>query len=269
MRFLKSVFNFYLESSIHVSLAVCAFSWMSFLTLHIPVDISYLIFLFLGAITGYNFVKYAQLVGFHHRSLTRNLKGIQVFSFLIFLGFLYAATFMSREILFGSFILGLITLFYIVPFLKSRNLRSLSGIKIMVVAFVWAGVTVILPWLLYSNLFPGVLWMVFIQRFLWVLVLTLPFEIRDLVYDEPNLGTLPQRWGIRKTRRLGVILLLPILVIEFFRTGTDAPEVFLLAVMLLITAAFLLISEKNQSLYFSAFWVESIPILWWVLYWLF
>lgn len=266
---MKGVFNFYLEGSIHVSMAVCAFAAMSFATFHTPVDIPFLVFLFLGTITGYNFVKYAPLAGFHHRSLTRHIKAIQIFSFLLFFAFLYAYYTMPGVIQLGSFVLGLLTLFYIIPFLKSHNLRNLSGLKIFVVAFVWAGVTVLLPWLLHLETSSASMGMVFLQRFLWVLVLTLPFEIRDMVYDDPNLGTIPQRLGIKGTRIFGMGILLAIFVLELGREGRDVSELLLLGVMLLITGVFLIISEKNQSRYLSAFWVESIPILWWVLYQIF
>lgn len=226
-------------------------------------------YLFLGTITGYNFIKYAALAGFHHRSLTQNLKAIQVFSLLIFLGFLYTVFLMPWAIKLGSLILGLVTLFYIVPFSKSYNLRSLSGLKIFVVAFVWAGATVLLPWLLKSELFSVNFWIVFFQRFLWVLVLTLPFEIRDLTYDRVDLGTIPQRLGIQRTRVLGIVLLVAILLLEIFRDGIVGEEVFVLGVVLSVTALFLLISDKNQSPYLASFWVESLPLLWWGLYQLF
>jgi hypothetical protein len=266
MRLLKRVFHFYLESSIHVSLAVCAFALMSFFTFQKPVDIRFIVFLFLGTITGYNFVKYASLAGFHHRSLTRNLKAIQVFSLLIFLGFLYTSYFMPWGVILGSLVLGLFTLFYIVPFLKSYNLRSLSGLKIFVVAFVWAGVTVLLPWLLTSEIRTLDFWIVYVQRFLWVLVLTLPFEIRDLVYDQSHLGTIPQRLGIKKTRLLGIVLLVVIIILEGLKESNEWKEVFVLYAMLSITGGFLVISEKDQSQYFASFWVESLPIFWCVFY---
>ena len=36
-----------------------------------------------------------------------------------------------------------------------------------------------------------------------VFVLTLPFEIRDLQYDDSTLETLPQRVGVKKTKIIG------------------------------------------------------------------
>lgn len=266
MRFLKRIFDFYIEGSIHVAIAVCSFAWMSFSTFERPVVFPFLGFLFLGTITGYNFVKYASLAGFHHRSLTKNIREIQLFSFFVFLGFLYVFFTMPRVIQTVSFVFGLLTLFYIVPFIKSYSLRNLWGIKIFVVAFVWAGVTVVLPWLFYPDLPLKGMWVVFIQRFLWVLVLTLPFEIRDLVYDRPNLGTIPQRLGVHKTHLAGLALLALIILLEAFIADSRWGEELLFAGMLGVTGIFLIISNKDQSPYFTAFWVESIPIVWWSLY---
>ncbi len=260
MAFFKGILNFYIESSIHVSLAVCCFVLMSFWSFEIALDWAFMGFIFSGSITGYNFVKYAPFAGFHHRSLARNLKVIQVFSFCFFLLFVYFFFQMPLEIKLWSIGLGIPTLLYAIPFLKSKSLRSFSGLKIFIVALVWAGVTVMLPWI-WGSSSEGSLWITVIQRFLWVIVLIIPFEIRDLVFDSADLGTIPQQIGIQKTKQLGMLLLLIVFFLEFLKREIAFPEIVWLFLMLILTAVFVKLSTKNQSIYFASFWVESVPIV--------
>ena len=84
MTFLKKILNFYINASIHVSLAVYSLVRVTELYFNLPYNEALDYFIFYGTITGYNFVKYADVAKLHHRSLTRNLKLIQIFSFICF-----------------------------------------------------------------------------------------------------------------------------------------------------------------------------------------
>lgn len=262
MKPIKSVFNFYLDSSIHVSLAVLAFTLATFFEYNLPIEKPMLGFIFFGTITGYNFVKYAGIAGLHHRSLAKNLKLIQLFSLLSFGFFLFYLFQVPRPVIITSAILGIMTLLYVVPFFKNKNLRSFNGLKIFIVALVWAGVTVLLPWVHFEADFSTDIWISFLQRFLWVLVLIIPFEIRDMVYDSNSLGTLPQKFGIRITKKIGYFFLLLMAVIEGFKDEITLSFSLSFFVMLILTGILVRLSKKNQSSYYSAFWVEAIPIFW-------
>ena len=262
MKPIKSVFNFYLDSSIHVSLAVLAFTLATFFEYNLPIEKPMLGFIFFGTITGYNFVKYAGIAGLHHRSLAKNLKLIQLFSLLSFGFFLFYLFQVPRPVIITSAILGIMTLLYVVPFFKNKNLRSFNGLKIFIVALVWAGVTVLLPWVHFEADFSKDIWISFLQRFLWVLVLIIPFEIRDMVYDSNSLGTLPQKFGIRITKKIGYFFLLLMAVIEGFKDEITLSFSLSFFVMLILTGILVRLSKKNQSSYYSAFWVEAIPIFW-------
>jgi len=265
MRFLKSVFNFYINSSIHVALAVCSFVGISVLEFDISVTNDLLRFVFFGTITGYNFVKYAEVAKLKHRSLNLSLRTIQTFSFFSFLALLYYTFQLSFKTLLVTGGFAALTFFYAIPFLKYKKLRELLGIKILIVAVVWAGVTTIIPLVNEDVILSEVFWISFIQRMLFVLALTLPFEIRDLQFDELALGTLPQRVGVRTTKFIGTALLVLIILIEFFKPELDWNSLISLVLISGVLIMFLSISEENQSKYFSSFWVESIPILWFVI----
>ncbi len=265
VKILKKLFYFYIESSTHVALAVCGFVGVSVLEFDIPISNELLGFVFFGTITGYNFVKYAEIAGLKHRSLNLSLRKIQIFSFFCFLALIYCFFQLPFKTIIVSGGFAALTFFYAIPFLSYKKLRALVGMKIIIVAIVWAGVTLIIPLVNENVVLTNSNWIGFFQRILFVLVLTLPFEIRDLKHDELALGTLPQRVGMKSTKIIGALLLLVILIIEYLKQDINWIYTFSLIITCGVMAVFIYLSEKEQSKYFASFWVESIPILWLVL----
>ncbi|NJX14815.1 hypothetical protein [Tamlana crocina] len=269
MRVFKQLFDFYINASIHVALAVYALSFITIFQFKVPYDENVLCFIFYASITGYNFVKYFGVAKFHHRSLANWLKAIQIFSFFCFLLMCYYAWQLKQNTLLCIAVFGLITFFYAIPFLpkhffldKQQNLRSVSGLKIYLIALVWSGVTVFLP--LINNEYP-ISWDVIvtaIQRFVFVVVLMLPFEIRDLAYDSLKLSTVPQKIGVYATKLLGLTLLLVMFFMEFLKDETSMSWILVLAFVSVVTSFFVVCSNKVRNKYYTAFWVEGLPIFW-------
>ena len=269
MRIIKQLFDFYLNSSIHVALAVYSLSWITLREFNILYDENILFFIFFATITGYNFVKYFGIAKFHHRSLTDALKAIQVFSLICFVLLCYY-TFQLPLITLGYIaIFGVVTFLYAIPFIpknfyldNQQNLRAISGLKVYIIALVWAGVTVFLP--LINNDFD---WNVDVyitafQRFVFVIVLMLPFEIRDLKYDSIKLATIPQRIGVKLTKIIGSLLLLFFFFVEFFKDFSTYLNNIGNLILVCLTLFFLIFANKKRNRYYSSFWVESIPIIW-------
>lgn len=263
MQKFRQVFDFYINSSIHVSLAVVALALVTGYGLNISLQWPLLVFLFCSTVTGYNFVKYAEVAGLHHRSLAQSLKTIQVFSAICGMGMVIFLFYLRWEVLVAGGFLGLLTLLYALPFLSHhRNLRKISGLKIYIIAVVWAGVTVLLP-VLESGLMPyWDVWVMFAQRLLFVLVLMIPFEIRDIAYDDRSLKTLPQVVGIKKAKFIGMTWLLLFFFLEFLRDELDARSVLIHLSISIIVGVSITLSRKRQSPYFASFWVEAIPLVW-------
>ncbi|WP_417858992.1 hypothetical protein [Xanthomarina gelatinilytica] len=269
MALLKQIFNFYIDSSIHVALAVFALSWVTLLEFGIPYDRAVLYFIFFASITGYNFVKYFGLARFHHRSLTNWLKLIQVFSLMCFIGMCYFALKLELISLVVILGFGVVTFLYAIPFLpnkilydKHKNLRNVSGLKVYIIALVWAGVTVVLPIL--NNHVPldtNVVVTGF-QRFVFVTVLMFPFEIRDLNYDSLKLATIPQQIGIKNTKMVGVLLLMLFFLLEFLKPQLNVEHTVGMLITMFVTLMFLIFANRNQGRYYSSFWVEGIPLVW-------
>lgn len=246
-----------------MALAVISLCLITVLHFGAGLNFSLLLFIFFGVVTGYNFVKYGGVAGLHHRSLTRGLKNIQIFSFVCFVGLVMTSFMVTLEILLWSAIFGSLTILYALPvFSQKRNLRSISGIKIFIIAIVWAGVTVILPVTGVKNVIFEDLLLEFLQRFLLVLVWILPFEIRDLKYDLEQLGTIPQRIGVTRTKIVGLVMLGGVILLELFKVSSTWSFYAALIMMCAVTGFFVMASKEDQSRYFTSFWVEAIPIFW-------
>lgn len=265
MRFLKIVFDFYLNASIHVAFAVFAFLKITEIYFDLPFNQHLDYFIFFGTITGYNFVKYAGVAKLHHRSLTDSLKVIQVFSLICFLLMCYYAYKIKIETLIISIPYNILTILYAVPFLSglAKNLRQISYLKIIIVAFVWSGFTVLLPLVDTEVSIDVNTIIIFLQRFFLVIILILPFDIRDVKYDAISLQTIPKKIGVSQTKRLGLLLLILSLILEYlFPSSGRLNTPFMLFFFLVII--FLMRSKIEQSKYYSSFWVESLPIIWWL-----
>ena len=269
MRVIKQFFDFYLNSSVHVALAVYAMSFITLKRFNILYDENILYFIFYATITAYNFVKYFGIAKFHHRSLTQSLKAIQIFSFICFAFLCYYALQLPFKSLIYILAFGVITFLYAFPFIpkdfyldNQQNLRDVSGIKVYIIAFVWTGVTVFLPLINNEFTFNADVFITAFQYFIFVIVLMLPFEIRDLKYDSLKLATIPQKIGVKLTKLFGLIFLMVFFFAEFFKDELSNCNITSSSIITFITAIFLVFTNKKRSRYYSSFWVESIPIFW-------
>ncbi|WP_299061858.1 hypothetical protein [uncultured Polaribacter sp.] len=266
MKFLKLAFDFYLNASIHVAFSVYAFLRITEIYFELDYNQNLNYFIFFGTITGYNFVKYAGVAKLHHRSLAKGLRNIQIFSFLCFLAMSYFMYQVSLKTLYFTLPFILLTILYAVPFLSgfAKNLREVSYLKIIVVAIVWAGFTVLIPLIDSGKEIDLNSVLIMIQRLLIVIVLILPFDIRDVKYDAISLQTIPKKIGIEKTKKLGLMLLIFSLILEYLVASLSIVITpFMLFFFLLII--FLMRAKIEQYKYYSSFLVETLPIVWWLL----
>lgn len=269
MNRLKHIFNFYINSSIHVALAVFSLSYMTLLEFNISFDKTVLYFIFYASITGYNFVKYFEVAKFQHRSLSKWLRSIQIFSLICFVLMCYYGFILERITIKYIVVFAILTFLYTIPFIPKReflnkqsNLRNIGGLKVFLIALVWAGVTVFIPLLNNHFSMDSMVVIVSVQRFLLVIMLMLPFEIRDLQFDSLKLYTIPQNLGVKRTKILGIFLGLFMLILELLKQEVSINKVLVLLTILVLTVSLIWFSREKQGRYYASFWVEGIPILW-------
>lgn len=265
----KKWFGFYLNASIHVALAAVSFTLITCYEFEIKPNSAINLFVFFATISAYNFVKYFGANKAHFKDLTSNVNLIfwVTVCCLILAGYFLIS--FNIEGLALIVVAGLITWFYTFPKslfgLLSKdvgNLRMIPGLKVYLVALVWSIITFLLP--IVENVFviTPVMVISFAQRFLILVVLILPFEIRDLQFDSLKLQTIPQTIGINNTKLAGFLMILAIVILEYVKRQEATVYRLSLLSTLIILAVLLFFSRKNSKQIYTGFWVESIPVFW-------
>ena len=263
MNWFKCFFEFYLRSSLHVSISVWSLYKISFYYIN-SYENYYLDWLvFSSSVVGYNTIKYGPILIKCKKSIS---KGILIVSFLGFISgvFCFLHIDLLTQIIF--LLCFILVFFYSTPsFFKNFDLRSYGGLKIFIVAFVWTLITY-LSLISNMNFIYEFSYIIFgIQRFIFVFVLTIPFDIRDTKTDKIELKTIPQILGIFKSKLLGISLLITNTTIFYF---TDKISLILILVevfIYIILSIILVISNSKKHLNFTRFWVEGIPIIWFII----
>lgn len=272
MEVLKKVFDFYITSSLHVALSCFALVHITFYMFHIQYDEPMALFVFFGTIVGYNFVKYDALVRVKKKPIGNQLKIIALLSLvsLVLVGYyFFQLKRITQVVSLGIFV---ITALYTLPFFPNRkNARNWAGVKIYMVAICWVGATLVLPLINAEIPFTTDFFIKCIQRFILVFVLILVFEILDLANDDPHLQTVPQMIGVKRTKKLGYVLLLLFCGLEVFNSHFNFnrnfqvfPLLFEIAIAIVIVF-FLAFANEKRSKYYTSFWVEAVPVFWWLM----
>ena len=269
----KKLIDFYIYSSIHIALSCFSMVKITAILFHIPNVEELSFFAFFGTVAGYNFIKYDASVRIRKLYISRKLKAIVFVSFLSLVAcgyFFLQLKRMTQCIALGF--LGL-TILYALPFFpNTRNARNWAGVKIYIVAFCWVGVTMVLPIIEAEIMVTEFFYWKCIQRFILIFSLILIFEIIDLPNDDPHLQTVPQQIGVRRTKILGYGLLLLFIIIEIFNSHIQLQDiniVFIIEFFIAgLIALFLAFASPERSKYYSNFWAESIPVVWFVMIYL-
>ncbi|MGY2133846.1 UbiA family prenyltransferase [Hymenobacter sp. HD11105] len=109
--------------------------------------------------------------------------------------------------------LAVISLLYSLPVVRLRGrwraLRDFPLLKVFLIAYVWAAVTVWIPALyLHKSLTTPVVLVLFARRFFFILALALVFDIRDYTKDIlSGTRTFPGLFGIKATKILALLAL--------------------------------------------------------------
>ena len=266
MTILRRLLDFYINSSIHVSLSVYALVRMTGCLCNIDNIEAPALFAFFGTIVGYNFIKYDALARRHKLQIRTELKLIAALSFVSFLATGYFFLQLEQITKIIAFVFLILTMLYTLPFFPNRkNARNWAGVKIYIVALCWVGVTLFLPVINAGISIDTDIILIAVQRFILIFVLILIFEILDLQVDDPNLKTVPQQIGVERTKITGCILLFVFMILGFFQTDFSFSTMFLRLALALTVFLFLLFAHEKRSKYYTSFWVESVPVLWWVL----
>jgi len=253
------IIDFYIRSSVHVSINVVFLTLVTYYLFGISPDFSVLFFIFCSALIGYNYTKYTNLLFL--KKIPAELRIIQIITFvsLIFGVCCFFEMNLKSQVL--TMIIAILTILYTLEIFYGKNIRSLNGIKIYVVALCWLGTTLFLP--LFQAEYPINLNVLIsgLQRFLLVIILLLIFEIIDLKEDALDLKTVPQTIGVKNTKIVSILLLFVFLGLEFLFLEPKNTKLLSNSILSIVIFMFVVFATENRSKYYSTLWVESVPIL--------
>jgi hypothetical protein len=207
--------------------------------------------IFSGSVLGYSVLKYYEFWKSTKFSVHKNksVLGITTVAFLTFVFCFFQLKF--------SFQIAFLQIFFLVvlyPFL-----RKYWFLKIAIVSFCITYVVSYIPTLDTKMLFffDTILQ---VKLFFLISALLIPFEIYDSQYDAITLQTIPQKFGIKKAKFLGYVFLAVFCILSFLFQ-------FEISDLLIanIIGLFIQFSSTKNTKYYTTFWVESIPILWWLI----
>jgi hypothetical protein len=264
---LKRFFDFYILSNIHVALAAFCLTKITLIENEIENNLLPFFVLF-STIVSYNLIRFYNALEnkiWFAVFIKKNKKILLGLTFLSLGILIYQSFFLNLKAIITLIPFGFLTLFYVIPFpwnkSNSFTLRSVAFLKLFLIAISYAGITVLFPLINYSIEVESNEIITFIQRFLFIVSITIPFDIRDLNFDNKNLKTLPQVIGIQKSKVVGLLFLMLFLGLEILKNSTEA-NYRINFIIALISLFFLLKATHDQNKYYSAFFVESIPMIW-------
>ncbi|MBD79226.1 MAG: hypothetical protein CL840_09925 [Crocinitomicaceae bacterium] len=282
MRQIKSVLDFFVFSNIYVALPVSALAWSTFLLFGSKVNFDIVIFIYCSTLFIYNVHR---IVGLHkietqflsprHTWALKNKGILYLGMFLAAAGSLFLLNRLEITFLYVLLPSGIIAFGYSVPIIKRNGkywrLRDLPFAKVFLISLTVSYVTVYLPLYEYAIIDWSNLTILgfFCTRFLFILAITIPFDIRDIDFDAPSsLNTLPLLFGVEKARKLSIIFLSLFagLVLFLFQSSTFSTLALLLSA--LFTAWIVSYAKKESGEYYYSLLVEGTMIIQFGLVWL-
>lgn len=278
-RIFLSVLDFLLFSNVFIALCAVAQGLVTYHLLKMPADKYVLAFLFFSTLALYNFAMllskpaapekspYVRVrwIFSHHRMII-SMTMISVLC-LIPLGLWYLSIESKMLMLFT----GLLAVGYNMPFLvlnqQKIGLRNIPGIKLFLIALIWAVSCVLLPIVELErnqqvNISSAETLLLVFKRFLFVAAITVPFDIRDLYQDKLYaLKTIPVMLGERKAYIFCQFLLLLYLLLLILFDQAAVPDIIGLGLTLLLTGWLIFKSEIRKDEYYYFLYLDGTMLL--------
>ena len=160
---------------------------------------------------------------------------------------------------------GSVAVGYILPFIPGgKRLRDLGWTKILMIGWSWGWLTAFIPtWLIAHEPLQMAI-ILGLERMLFIILITIPFEIRDMEVDRSvGLLTLPEKLGRKKTKRLvwmmgmGMVFLAMIPSFHYYNVAYFLTSVILFVLILAVNAY----SWDTQDDYFFGGLTDGIMVL--------
>jgi 4-hydroxybenzoate polyprenyltransferase len=275
-----SAFRYLVYANFWVAFGALSMYVCSTLLLGVALDVRVGMVVFFGTVAVYNFHRVFRLDKLYNgpRSIrqqwivdhARHLWVIIALAVAL-LGYLAFDLFSMALLLSGSPAL-LVALLYVMPVIKMKKgsfrLRDLPFLKLFLVSFSWAYVTLVFPLVVnlgdFSFLSETSFWLHFSQRLLFIFAITIPFDFRDLEIDIKNgVKTFANQMGIAQARKISLLslALFALLCMLSFQIGYyTLVQMNALVLSALFTGFMVGMANEQQPENFFAFFLEGTMI---------
>jgi 4-hydroxybenzoate polyprenyltransferase len=254
---LKKFIEFLCFSSIFVGLCAVSMCIETNLLLHLPLsNISFYAFVFGATLIQYNlhyFIKKTANQNSTRLNWSAQNRGLH--RILVLIGLVLVITslfsFHLRHFLF-LILLGLISFLYsvpILPFRQRKRIKDFGLLKIITLSFMWTLITVWFP--IVESPFPIISFqLIFLRRFIFIFVLCLLFDVRDIQTDKAeNIRTLPVIVGVNRSHRIAYILMMIFILLSLIQYAIAFDIIQLAAMLISAFATFIIVrySKNNRN----------------------
>lgn len=270
-----NLFRFFAYANWYIAGAAALLASTTWLRFGFEVEYDVVVFVFLATLLLYTFQRilkflYLKQHGEIYNWCVTHYKYLVVQGILSLLSLVPLVSRFPVIVLYSFLTAGVFSLLYLFvsPLnLKLTGLRHLPFVKSVLTAIVWSVVTALIPLLNNSQndvSETDISW-VYIEHLLFIYVLIIPFDIRDMQIDSATMKTLPQLVGAKAASLIGAILLLTFLLISEL---ADAPRPLPVLITFSITAIMLLIDKNKLPQLFYFFVFDGLIYLYALLFWL-
>ncbi|MEP7253241.1 MAG: UbiA family prenyltransferase [Ginsengibacter sp.] len=268
---IKKFFAFILFGNIFISLCAIALCIETSLLLQLPLNpLSYYLFVAGATIVQYNLHYLVKKTAINNsQRLTWSLQNKNIHLVLFALGCIFIIislfSFQLRHFII-LLVLGAIAFLYsfpALPFGKRRRIKDYGFLKIITLALLWTLVTVWFP-VSDMHIDKALYIFIFVKRFVFMFVLCLLFDIRDIEIDrEENIRTLPVVAGKKIAYNIALGALFIFLLLSFLQylyfheTGA-----FIAMVLSALATLFVIeVSKKINSDFFYLAGIDGMMLL--------
>jgi len=262
-------------SNFNIATAALCYAGSTYVVYEInPISIALLILVFTATLSNYIFHRAFPVYYHNYRTHPNSIfqwtidhLQLITITFCVAISLLGITFFMMHWITqFSLCFLAFITLLYSIPIIKIQNqrkrLRDIGYLKIGLIAFTWAWVCGNLPLLQSQTAYTLTQHStVFLEKFLYIIAITIPFDIRDMKYDASmGVKTLPIRFGIGTA--VAIALLCLTISFALITNCTNHIQIQLAyAFTYIISAYYILESTQPKNNFFYLFYIDGLMIL--------
>ena len=276
MNFINTSIRFLIFSNIYVSFSASILAYLSF-SLRNSSNFNFVFFVFFSKLFLYNFnrlkKKSIDLQKKRNHFIEKNYKSLILFTLVTLIISLTLFNFVKWPN-WIIFLLMIISILYSIDIkfknkIILRKFRNIPYIKIFLISFTWSCITDLIPSLIIEN---KINYNTLIQRFLFVISITIPFDIRDKNIDSNYLKTLPQIFGKNKSLLISIFLIFVCEVLVFYQffflKSISLKNFLVIYFSYEISIVLIYIYDKIQKNFFMDFTYDGLPIIMGLLFFL-